>query len=205
MPSRRVAFQPCAAWRRAVAVTLAGLLLPGGAAQAVITTTLLSLSGNRITLRVGSAGGTIDNVTFVVTGANIQPSPAPVARPDTVTILLTADKALLALTVNTARLTATPAIGLACTTSSTCGGTTIPFSAISWVSTNPDASGQDIQSGTFNATGSPQQIAQFPLPLLSILSARTQMNNALRFSYANSTVYPSGVYTGRVMFTATMF
>lgn len=31
------------------------------------------------------------------------------------------------------------------------------------------------------------------------------MNNALRFSYANSTLYPSGTYTGRVTFTATMF
>ncbi|WP_398500611.1 hypothetical protein [Variovorax sp.] len=205
MTNRRVASQPRGTWRRAVALVLSGLLLPGGAAQAVITSTLLNFTGNRVMLRVGATGGTIDNVAFAVTGANIQPSPAPVTRPDTVTILLTADKALLALSVNTVRLTATPAIGLTCTTSGSCGSTAIPFSAISWVSTNPDASGQDIQSGTFNATGSPQQIAQFSLPFLSFLSARMEMNNALRFSYANSTLYPSGTYTGRVTFTATMF
>lgn len=187
------------------AVALALLLVPAGAAQAVITTTLLTLSGNRLTLRVGSAGGTIDNVAFTVSGANLQPSPAPVTRPDTVTVLLTADKALLALAVNTVRLTVTAAPGLGCATPTSCGSASIPFSTISWVSTNPDATGQDIQSGSFNASGSPQQLAQFPLPLLSVLSARTEMNNALRFSYANSTLYPSGTYTGRVTFTATMF
>ncbi|MBN8747426.1 Uncharacterised protein [Xylophilus ampelinus] len=187
------------------AFALALLLAPAGAAQAVITTTLLTLSGNRLTLRVGSTGGTIDNVGFTVSGANLQPSPAPVTRPDTVTVLLTADKALLALAVNTVRLTATAAPGLGCTTPTSCGSTSIPFSTISWVSTNPDATGQDIQSGSFNASGSPQQLAQFPLPLLSLLSARTEMNNALRFRYANSTLYPSGTYTGRVTFTATMF
>lgn len=154
---------------------------------------------------MGSTGGTIDNVGFTVSGANLQPSPAPVTRPDTVTVLLTADKALLALAVNTVRLTATAAPGLGCTTPTSCGSTSIPFSTISWVSTNPDATGQDIQSGSFNASGSPQQLAQFPLPLLSLLSARTEMNNALRFRYANSTLYPSGTYTGRVTFTATMF
>lgn len=187
------------------AVALALVLVPAGTAQAVITTTLLSLSGNRLTLRVGSAGGTIDNVAFTISGANLQPSPAPVTQPDTVTVLLTADKALLALAVNTVRLTVTAAPGLGCTTPTSCGSTSIPFSTIGWVSTNPDATGQDIQSGSFNASGSPQQLAQFPLPLLSVLSARTEMNNALRFSYANSTLYPSGTYTGRVTFTATMF
>ncbi len=187
------------------AVALALLLAPAGAAQAVITTTLLTLSGNRLTLRVGSTGGTIDNVAFTVSGANLQPSPAPVTRPDTVTVLLTADKALLALAVTTVRLTVTAAPGLGCTTPTSCGSTSIPFSTISWVSTNPDATGLDIQSGSFNASGSPQQLAQFPLPLLSLLSARTEMNNALRFRYANSTLYPSGTYTGRVTFTATMF
>lgn len=187
------------------AVALALVLAPAGAAQAIITTTLLTLSGNRLTLRVGAAGGTIDNVAFTVSGANLQPSPAPVTRPDTVTVLLTADKALLALAVNTVRLSVTAAPGLGCTTPASCGSTSIPFSQISWVSTNPDATGQDIQSGSFNASGSPQQLAQFPLPLLSVLSARTEMNNALRFSYANSTLYPSGTYTGRVTFTATMF
>jgi len=187
------------------AIALAMLLAPADAAQAVITTTLLTLSGNRLTLRVGAAGGTIDNVSFTVSGANLQPSPTPVTRPDTVTVLLTADKALLALAINTVRLSVTAAPGLGCTTPSSCGSTSIPFSDIGWVSTNPDASGQDIQSGSFNASGSPQQLAQFPLPVLTTLSARTEMNNALRFSYANSTLYPSGTYAGRVTFTATMF
>ncbi len=187
----------------ATALAAAALLAVQGEAGAVITTTYLTLSSSSLTLRVGSAGGTIDNVDFDVSGANIRPSPAPVTRPDTVTVTLTANKAILSL-LTSARLTADSSAGLSCQTPSSCGSTIIPFSSISWVSTNPEPLGGDIQSGSFTGAGA-QQLASFALPVLGlVLSARTVMTNNLRFTYANSTLYPSGVYRGRVVFTASM-
>lgn len=179
-------------------------------AGAVILTTYFSVSEG-ITLRVGSTGGTIDEVSFDVNNANLAPSPGAVAGAGAGAVLVTlsADKASF-FGPTVATLTASSSGGLSCITSASCGSTVIPFSSIGWVSANLDTgtnAGNDIQSGSFDGSGS-QQLAQFALPgFLQTLfqgSSRTQMSNTLSFSYANSVLYPSGSYRGRVTFTATM-
>ena len=187
------------------AAAFAALLLPPEPAGAVITTTLLSLSANRLVLRVGSALGTIDIVDFAVIGDAIRPNAVPVVSPNTVAIVMTAEKSLLlGLNLNSARLTVDSSAGMACVPGSGCGSVTIPFTTVSWQTQNPDVSGLDIRSGAFTGDAG-QQIALFGLPLLTNLSSSTVMNNLLSFSYANSTLYPAGTYRGRVVFTATMF
>jgi hypothetical protein len=94
-------------------------------------------------------------------------------------------------------VTANSAMGLSCTSSSSCGTTTIPFDTVSWTvgSAATANGGGDVQPGKFNMS-SAQPIARFA-------SAR-QLKSTLFFRYANSTVYPAGTYTGRVTFTASM-
>ena len=58
-------------------------------AHAVLTNVLVGSATRSITLQVGSPGGTIDNVVFDVTGANV--SPTPVTNPATVGFRITAN------------------------------------------------------------------------------------------------------------------
>lgn len=166
----------------------------------------------RLTMRVGAATfGTVNNVTFGVTGANIGPSPAPVIGvPD-------ANAAPASATANSVRVsvsnrwtdfagqrvvvTANSSAGLACA-SGTCGTTVIPFNKVSWTSSGLETgtyAGQDFLSGSFS--GSPSQtLLDFTAPAARSFS----IVNDWVFSYSNDTLYPAGVYTGRVTFTATM-
>ena len=71
-------------------------------------------------------------------------------------------------------------------------GDTIPFNQISWTSRgNSDASPSTIPGGTFN--GGTLSIYTF--------GSNTWAESCHRFSYANTKVVPSGVYTGRVTYT----
>lgn len=194
----------------AVGAAAAAVLGAAGPAHAVILTTFVSVTQG-ITLRVGSAGGTVDEVTFDVSNADVAPSPGVVTGGGVGAVLVTvsADKTGL-FSPSTVTLTASSAAGLPCITVTTCASTVIPFSSIGWVSSNLDTgtnAGNDIQTGSFNGSAS-QQLAQFGLPnfIQTFLqgSSRTQMSNTLTFSYVNSTLYPAGSYQGRVTFTAAM-
>lgn len=217
MPCRQATTGKCQAALRGLALAAAlstwGLPL----AHALITTTYPT--GNvqvRITLRVGSTGTTIDEVSFDVSNASVAPTQGTItgAGFGPVTITMTANQRSTTVPqVTTATLTVSSATGLTCSTSSSCNSTVIPFSTISWTASNPQTTGsnafKDIQSGSFNGS-SGQQLAQFSLPsTLDIIlqgrtSATTTMTNTLTFQYANTTVYPSGTYKGRVTFTASM-
>jgi hypothetical protein len=71
-------------------------------------------------------------------------------------------------------------------------GDTIPFNQISWTSRgNGDASPSTIPGGTFN--GGTLSIYTF--------GSNTWAESCHTFSYANTKVVPSGVYTGRVTYT----
>jgi hypothetical protein len=84
-----------------------------------------------------------------------------------------------------ARLTVSSAVPLSNTT-----GQTLPFSQISWVSSD-----SSIPSGTFN-TGAAQTLA-------TITTSR-QYESCHTFSYANRGVVAAGVYRGRVTYTLSM-
>jgi len=73
------------------------------------------------------------------------------------------------------------------------GATTIPFSDFDWITQDGD-----INAGRFNNT--PNQLLQqfnFTFP-----NGRGVID-FLTFRYDNSTVYPAGTYTGRVVYTVT--
>lgn len=175
------------------------LLAPAGAVFTAVPVSLLGAAS--ITLQVGTAtAGSIDNLVFDVTGTRVMPSATPISNATSVPVRVVTSRTALAYLGATVRVTVDSSGGLVCVGGSGCGSTIIPFSSISWVSTNPDASGEDVQSGAF--TGSTAQvIAQFTQN--SLLEARG-FSNQLLFTYANSTVYPAGQYKGRVVFTATM-
>lgn len=185
-------------------------------AHALITTTYPTGNVQRsITLRVGSTGTTIDEVSFDVSNASVAPTQGAItgAGAGPVTVTMTTNQRRTGLQVTTATLTVSSTTGLTCSTASSCDSTIIPFSTISWTASNPQTTGsnafKDIQSGTFNGS-SAQQLAQFSLPKAADMSAQgsnsatTTMTNTLTFQYANTTVYPSGTYKGRVTFTASM-
>jgi hypothetical protein len=206
--------------RRAAAGVRVALLalaaLSAWPAEAVVT--YFNGSGQRsITLRVGSNNTTVNTVTFDVTGANVAPSPtavtgvpgggAPVTSPT--------GGIEIEMTVNrrgnngeTVRLLANSTAGMACTGGG-CGSTSVPFTTVSWTSHNLEAGagkvGLDIQSGTFSGSAA-QQLVSLTVPATyggnSVDSVIVR--NVLIFTYANSTLYPSGNYSGIVTFTATV-
>ena len=84
-----------------------------------------------------------------------------------------------------------------------CGSTIIPFSTVSWVSNNLQGganAGLDIQSGSFNDSAA-QGLVALTVPAGS---DSVTIRNVLVFTYSNATLYPSGTYSGRVTFTATV-
>ncbi len=185
---------------------VAGLLACG---QAGAVFTFLPYATPRfIQLQVGATGGTINNVTFNVTGANTSPSPLPVQGiPDAATPATTptggvrvrmrgqwnSGNQILSLTVNSAA-------GLACVGATGCGSTVIPFNTISWVAHEKlNFTTFDIQNGSFNGSAT-QTLANFSC----CGSGSVEMANTLVFTYNNATLYPAGQYTGRVVFTASI-
>lgn len=163
----------------------------------------------QITMRVGSAGATVNNVTFNVTGANISPTPvavtgvpgggAPVTSPaGGIEVTLTAG--LVSPGGQRVTLTADSSAGMVCVGGTGCGTTNIPFTTVSWTSTNHDATfpSFDIQNGTF--TGAANQV----LTNYTVGGGSVSMSNILTFQYGNTTIYPSGQYLGRVIYTATI-
>lgn len=191
---------------RRACLLLAGLLACG---QAGAVFTFLPFGTPRfIQLQVGSAGGTINNVTFNVTGANTSPTPSPVVGvPDAgapvtnpsggVRVRMRGQwgsgNQVLSLRVNSAA-------GMACVPATGCGSTVIPFNTISWAAFEKSNFTQfDIQSSSFTG-GATQLLSQFSC----CGGASVEMANTLVFTYNNATLYPAGRYTGRVVFTATI-
>lgn len=199
--------------RTAAWAVLAGLgLLCAQESHAVFTTTGLG-TPRQTTLRVGSANGTINNVSFDVLGANVSPSPTAVTgvpgngTPGTSPANGTEIQVITRmpgtfLGSSTLTLTVDSSAGLSCVGGSGCGSTLIPFNTISWTSYNMDPGGDDLASGTFNGSAS-QQLAG-KNQYTGIFSAGSLiMTNVLIFSYNNVTLYPAGRYQGRVVYTAT--
>ena len=207
-----------AVWRHSLASACAGAslwaVLPAPA-HAVLTNVEVGSAPRSITLQVGSPGGTIDNVVFDVTGANVSPTPVPVTNPATVGFSITANR--VTSTGTTVTLTAYSSTGLPCVAGTGCGTTVIPFNKIRWTSLNPSNTGLDIQDGIFDGSAG-QPLASYPNNVrrctlgafLCFIFGNpqtdfdTNLQNNLRFTYDNDMLYPAGQYRGRVTFTATM-
>lgn len=198
----------------------AAALLAAMPARAVITTVTDTGSTYGLTLRVGSAGATVDTVAFSVTGANAGLTPTAVTGTPTIDVWVMPVRPVANTTVaRPVTLRVDSSTGLSCQ-SGGCGTTIIPFSKVSWVATNnSSAASGDIQSGRFDGTAT-QSIASYnanatfcvgPLGLPCVLGIGTWTylsNNItatrLQFSYDNDVIYPGGNYKGTVRFTASM-
>lgn len=191
-------------WR--AGVLAAGLL---ACSQAGAVFTFLPYANPRfIQLQVGSAGATINNVTFNVMGSNTSPNPFPVQGIPSVGTPATAPAGGVRVRMRgqwnsgNQRLTLSvdSAAGLACVGATGCGSTVIPFSTISWVAHEKvNFTFADIQNGSFNGSAT-QQLANFTCCNVGSI----EMANTLIFTYNNATLYPAGRYTGRVVFTASI-
>ncbi|MET3498115.1 hypothetical protein [Variovorax boronicumulans] len=190
--------------RRALAPAFLACIAPNAGAVFTYASTNAPYG---ITLQVGSAVA-VDEVAFNVTGANVGLTPTSVAGSQPITIRISPSRpSMLFAETRPVTLTVDVPAGLNCTTFSSCGNTIIPFSTISWVSTNATSPNQgDIQSGTF-ANSTTQSLASFNAATSAFLIFNSDtrfMANTLTFRYANTTVYPAGSYRGKVRFTATM-
>jgi hypothetical protein len=72
-------------------------------------------------------------------------------------------------------------------------GSTIPFSQINWTSTANGNTNPDIAAGTFGGTVT-----------LATIAANTWVEDCLTFSYKNTAIVASGVYTGRATYTLSL-
>lgn len=178
----------------------AGCLLPATLAQAVFLSTN-PVGQLAITMRVGTdLAGAIDTVDFAVTSGptGLAQMEVVAAAPVRVEVLAQRNAQWTPRVALTAH---TSGPGLGCSAGG-CGSTAIPFSQICWTSSNLATgalAGQDIQNGCFTGAAS-QLLAAFG----TITGSNRLMRNDLLFRYLNATPYPSGEYTGRVVFTATM-
>lgn len=186
------------------------------ATQAGAVLVIANMNGVRsVTMRVGSANATINTVTFDVLNANVSPTPAPVTGVPGNATPATAPANGTEVQVNaqvpnnevrTLRLSVNSAPGLSCIAGTGCGTTIIPFTTVSWTSYNKEVgalAGQDIQDGVFTG-GANQALATGVVDTTGPGSgSRITMTNVLIFRYDNATIYPSGRYTGRVVYTVT--
>lgn len=170
-------------------------------AGAVFTYSNVNVSRRSITLRVGSATpGAIDNVIFNVTGPNVGAGATASTTPG-VFVQVIVSKPTTSGAARAQSLTVDSSAGMACVAGSGCGSTVIPFTAISWVSTVQETgtyADWDVPSGTFN--GGVQTLYSNNVNVG--FEGTMTVTNTLAFTYANTTIYPSGQYTGRVTFTA---
>lgn len=155
------------------------LVLAGLAATAQATTFTIAPGSRALLVQIGSAGATIDTVTFTLTSANAGNGTPIVGTPGILVNVAARDT--VARTVQLVADSSTPLSN---------GASTLSFTNISWT-----ASDADIPSGTFSGA-SGQLIVQF--------QTNRQIFNTHTFRYANTQILQPGTYTGRIRYTITM-
>jgi hypothetical protein len=178
----------------------AGLLAFAGCAGAV--TVVIGGGAAEIALRVGATAGTISTVTF---------APAAATAGDGITLVLGTTNAAAgsaqapnfgtACAANNVRIWARARAPVAATRTATLqvnssgnltsGGNSIPFTDFGWVT----SAGTEIPSGNFS--GSATQT-------LMTFQNSNEVSVCLRFQFLNTTIYPSGAYTGQLTFNLAM-
>ncbi len=153
--------------------------LPLWAPGAHAVTFAIATGSRAISVQIGSAGGTIDKVTFNLTAANVGNGTPVVGTPAIQVIVAARD--VVTRTIQVVADSSSPLVS---------GAATLPFTQISWT-----ASDADIPSGTFSGAAG-QMIVTFPTSF--------QLQNTHTFSYANTQVLQPGTYSGRVTYTITM-
>jgi hypothetical protein len=179
--------------------TLLGALLATSEAHAL--TVAVGNGAAEIALRVGAPGGTISTVTFAVAAATAGTGTPVVGTTNAAAGSAQAPNFGTACGANTVRIwaRARSAVGNSRTATLTVNGSgtlvsganSIPITDFDWVTSG----GTEIASGAF--TGSASQT------LLTFQNSR-EVSVCLQHRFLNSTVYPSGTYTGQILYTLQM-
>jgi hypothetical protein len=155
------------------------VLAPAMVTAAGATTFTVAPGSRAILVQIGTAGATIDTVTFNLTAGNVGNGTPIVGTPGILVNVAARDT--VTRTVQLVADSSTPLSN---------GAATLSFTSISWT-----ASDGDIPAGTFSGAAG-QLIVQFP--------TNFQLFNTHTFRYANSQILQPGTYAGRVRYTITM-
>jgi hypothetical protein len=179
----------------------------------VVTTTCCHTGVRDVILRVGTATpGVIDVVRFDVganggvmgnsqaAAANPHGSGVPVPATDGVVPIYLRVRAPANVLPQQITVTVSSPANLTCAAG--CGAATIPFSQISWTVTNPAAG--DFVNGTLGGTSTILGPVNFNGFVFGFIGGTYQVDNNLAFSFANTTAFAAGRYTGRVTYTVTL-
>ncbi|HXN16277.1 MAG TPA: hypothetical protein VN878_07855 [Usitatibacter sp.] len=144
-------------------------------------TTVLNPPPSEVRLRVGAAAA-VTTVAFNITAANAGNGIAIAGAP--ANIVITAEAREAGCAAKSATLSVTTPANLAS------GPNTIPFSTISWISSDADIpSGTYLSPGTFT---------------LATFSNCRRVTNTRTFNFSNLQVFPSGAYSGTATYTLSM-
>jgi hypothetical protein len=204
---------------RPAAVFAAVLLLAPLSSGAYVVT--ITAGTRSIYLQVGAgsmtggnfnAGGTpgnnatVNNVTVTVPANSLGTGPQPMTTNSAVTtspwdgfafcpVTAPARSVYVGGFYRTPGAAANATLSVTSPTNLVSGANTLPFSAISWISSGNSDATPTIPSGAF--VGGTTQT------LLSI-TRNTWFESCFQFNYANSAVFPAGTYTNRVTYTLTV-
>ena len=180
-------------------VLSAALFAVAGGASAV--TVVIGGGAAEIALRVGATGGTISNVTFAPAGATAGTGAVVLGTTNAAAGSAQAPNFAAACAANNVRIWARARAPVAATRTATLqvnssgnltsGGNSIPFTDFGWVTSG----GAEIPSGNFS--GSATQT-------LMTFQNSNEVSVCLQFQFANTTIYPSGAYTGQLTFNLQM-
>jgi hypothetical protein len=189
----------------------AAVLCASAPAGSVVTTACCHTGARDVILRVGTAtAGTIDVVRFDVGGGTTGNSQAAAPNPHGNGVPVAAATGAVPVylrvrapaSVLPQQITVTVSSPPNLTCAAGCGAATIPFSQISWTVTNPAAG--DFVDGMLGGTSTILGPVNFTGFVFGFVGGTYQVDNNLSFSFANTTPYAAGRYTGRVTYTVTL-
>ncbi|QJR13884.1 hypothetical protein [Usitatibacter palustris] len=171
------------------------------AAPAGATTVVIANGAAQIALRVGATGGTISTVAFAPAAATAGTGVAVLGTTNAAAGSVQGANFPTACAANNVRIWAmarstvgaprTATLQVNGSINLTSGGNTIPLTDFDWVT----SAGTEIASAAFSGSGTQA--------LTSFVTSR-EVSVCLRFRFLNTTVYPSGTYTGQITYNLSM-
>jgi hypothetical protein len=170
-------------------------------APAAATTVVIANGAAQIALRVGATAGTISTVSFAPAAATAgtgtvvlgttNAAAGSAQAPNFGTACAANNVRIWAMARSTAATPRTATLQVNGSINLISGANTIPLTDFDWVT----SAGTEIPSGAFSGSGTQS--------LTTFVTSR-EVSVCLRFRFLNTTIYPSGTYTGQVTYNLTM-
>ena len=188
--------------RFAATICAAGLVsVIAAIGEARALTVVVANGAAEIALRVGATGATISTVSFAVAGATAGTGTPVVGTTNAAAGSAQAPNFGTACGANTVRIWARARSPVAASRTATLtvngsgtlvsGANSIPITDFDWVTSG----GTEIASGAFSGAAS-QSLLMFP--------NSAEVSVCLQYRFLNTTVYPSGTYTGQIIYNLLM-